>query len=109
MFNKIKNELEKLNIGLVYLFGSRVQGLAKKDSDMDIGIVFVEPVENARLLLIFEKLYSLFSQQRTGNRKLKLTLFFYNPHLCRFNLTPLNTARWHMRFLQNSERLMKKK
>ena len=68
MFNKIKKELEKLNIGIVYLFGSRAQGLAKKDSDMDIGIVFTGPVESASLLLIYEKLYSLFL---TAGRKQK--------------------------------------
>lgn len=66
MFHKIRKELEKLNIGIVYVFGSRAQGLAKKDSDIDIGIVFSEPVENADLLLTYEKLYSLFL---TANRK----------------------------------------
>ena len=60
MFHKIKKELEKLNIGIVYIFGSRAQGLAKKDSDIDIGIIFAEPFENSGLLLIYEKLYSLF-------------------------------------------------
>ena len=68
MFPEIKKELEELNIGIVYLFGSRAQGLAKKDSDMDIGIVFREPVENTSLLPIYEKLYSLFL---TANRKQK--------------------------------------
>jgi predicted nucleotidyltransferase len=68
MFHKIKKELEKLNIGIVYVFGSRAQGLAKKDSDIDIGIVFSESVENTNLLLIYEKLYSLFL---TANRKQK--------------------------------------
>jgi len=60
MIHKIRKELEKLNIGIAYVFGSRAQGLAIKDSDMDIGIVFSEPVENADLLLIYGKLYSLF-------------------------------------------------
>jgi len=66
MFHKIRKELEELNIGIVYVFGSRAQGLAKKDSDTDIGIVFSEPVENAGLLTIYEKLYSLFL---TADRK----------------------------------------
>jgi predicted nucleotidyltransferase len=68
MFHIIKKELEKLNIGVVYIFGSRAQGLAKKNSDTDIGIVFSEVVENADLLQIYERLYSLFS---TANRKQK--------------------------------------
>jgi predicted nucleotidyltransferase len=75
MFHIIKKELEKLNIGIVYVFGSRAQGLAKKDSDIDVGIVFSEPVENADLLLIYERLYSLFSSA-TRKQKAEIDIVF---------------------------------
>lgn len=61
MFNKIKKGFEKLNISIVYIFGSRGQGIDKKDSDIDIGIVFANPVDYNVQLPIYEKLYTLFS------------------------------------------------
>lgn len=61
MFGKIKEELEKLNIGIVYVFGSTVQGIGKKDSDVDIAIVFTNLVEDNAMLSLYERLQVLFS------------------------------------------------
>lgn len=44
--NKIKlpaDKLKELKVGLVYLFGSEAEGTAGPLSDVDIGIVFVDP------------------------------------------------------------------
>lgn len=50
MFDKIKEELEKLNVGVVYVFGSTAQGIGKKDSDVDIAVVFTNLVEDNAML-----------------------------------------------------------
>jgi predicted nucleotidyltransferase len=61
MFNKLKEEFRNLNIGIIYLFGSTAQGLSRKDSDIDIGIVFINVTEDKSQFAVYEKLYSLFS------------------------------------------------
>ncbi|MGC8930936.1 type VII toxin-antitoxin system MntA family adenylyltransferase antitoxin [Dictyoglomus turgidum] len=60
----IKKKLKELNIGIIYLFGSTVLGIAKEHSDIDIGVVFIDPsvLEDVRLSLeIYNTLYGIFS------------------------------------------------
>ncbi|MCX6089085.1 MAG: nucleotidyltransferase domain-containing protein [Candidatus Atribacteria bacterium] len=57
-----QNELKKLNISLVYLFGSSVTGTQRENSDIDIGVVFEKPDYLQNSLRIYEELYALFSR-----------------------------------------------
>lgn len=56
----LRKALKKLNISLVYLFGSSVTGTQRKDSDIDIGIVFEKPNYLHNPLRIYEEIYALF-------------------------------------------------
>jgi predicted nucleotidyltransferase len=58
----LRKALKKLNISLVYLFGSSVTGTQREDSDIDIGIVFEKPNYLDNPLRIYEELYALFSK-----------------------------------------------
>ena len=54
--------LKRLKVGLVYLFGSYAEGLAGKLSDIDIGIVFTDPmIARGNTLTVYNELYDIFS------------------------------------------------
>lgn len=56
-----KHKLYELGVAVAYLFGSSITGLAGKQSDVDIGIVFENGLpENT--LEIYTQLYKVFSQ-----------------------------------------------
>jgi len=38
--NRLSERLKKENVGLIYLFGSEVQGTSTPRSDVDLGVVF---------------------------------------------------------------------
>ena len=61
MLKKVEKGLNRLNVGIVYIFGSTAQGIAKRGSDIDIGIVFTDSGVNCRSLKVYEELYKLFS------------------------------------------------
>lgn len=55
-------KLKLLDIGLVYIFGSKAEGLAGKLSDIDIGVVFVNPkIVKGDTRKIYNELYEIFS------------------------------------------------
>jgi predicted nucleotidyltransferase len=54
-----KPELRKLGVSIVYLFGSRATGRGSQSSDVDIGVVLKEPMEDTRSS--YKILYELFS------------------------------------------------
>lgn len=75
--NKIKlpkDRLKKLQVGLVYLFGSYAEERAGKLSDIDIGIVFTDSrIAKGNTLSIYNELYDIFSDIfKTGNLDLVL-------------------------------------
>lgn len=75
--NKIQlptGRLKELEVGLVYLFGSYAEGKAGKLSDVDIGIVFIDPkIAKSNTLSIYNELYDIFSDIfKTGNLDLVL-------------------------------------
>lgn len=63
--NKIKLPTEKLQglkVALVYLFGSRAEGVAGPSSDIDVGIMFSDPtITKGNTSEIYGKLYDIFS------------------------------------------------
>ena len=54
-------KLEKLGVGLIYFFGSRVQGLALDHTDYDIGVVFVDS-KKITVAETFSSLYDTLNQ-----------------------------------------------
>ena len=63
MFKKdTRKILKKLNISLVYLFGSSIVGAQRAESDIDIGVVFEKPERIKNTMIIFEELYLSLSQ-----------------------------------------------
>lgn len=56
------SKLEELNIGIVYLFGSLILGIEREDSDIDIGIVFLDNRMLEKSLEVYNTLYEIFSQ-----------------------------------------------
>ena len=59
--NQIK-KLKKLNIGIVYLFGSFVDNLQTENSDIDIGIVTIKQIKNNKIRnKTYIELYEIFS------------------------------------------------
>lgn len=56
-------EFQRLDVGLVYLFGSYAEGRAGVLSDIDIGVVFKDPrIADGNTLKIYNKLYDIFSE-----------------------------------------------
>lgn len=56
-------KLKDLNVGLVYLFGSQVEGASGPASDFDIGIVFVnQDVARGDTTETYNALYDIFSE-----------------------------------------------
>lgn len=54
--------LKKLGVAVVYLFGSRAQGISRKGSDYDFGILLSDPqVIKKGTQKIYQALYDIFS------------------------------------------------
>jgi len=63
MFKKdTRKILKKLNISLIYLFGSSIIGTQREESDIDIGVVFEKPEGIKNTMILFEELYQSLSQ-----------------------------------------------
>ena len=63
MFKKdTRKILKKLNISLIYLFGSSITGTQRAESDIDIGVVFEKADRIKNTMIIFEELYLSLSQ-----------------------------------------------
>lgn len=57
---KDKNLFEKLKISCIFLFGSKIKNLNRKNSDIDIGIYFERFPEKNKYFKVLEKLHFLF-------------------------------------------------
>ena len=62
MSNEDKKRLQRLGVETVYLFGSRASGIAREDSDYDIGVVFRDGVRTEKdAASLHGQLYNIFS------------------------------------------------
>ena len=61
MKNRLKEELTKLGILIVYLFGSKAIGRGSQLSDVDIGVVCKDPMQDKDTRFLYNRLYELFS------------------------------------------------
>ena len=74
---KLKMELKKFKIEVVYLFGSRATGKIHPLSDFDIGIVFVDFQKTKKNISeIYNELFSLFLNELKVEDEEKLDLVF---------------------------------
>lgn len=61
MKKRLKEELIKLGILIVYLFGSKAMGKGSPLSDVDIGVVCKDPMQDMDTRFLYNRLYELFS------------------------------------------------
>jgi len=61
MKRKFKEKLSQLGVAVVYLFGSRSQGIESPSSDVDIGVVMKGPSPGEDTRSIYDRLYPIFS------------------------------------------------
>jgi len=73
MKKKIKEEIRKLGVSIIYIFGSRAVGRGSALSDVDIGVVLKNPPIDGDTRALYNKLYGLVSDQYP---KSKLDLVF---------------------------------
>ncbi len=62
--NRLSERLKKENVGLIYLFGSEVQGTSTPRSDVDLGVVFTTTDffrDSQKCLEVYVFLYDLLS------------------------------------------------
>jgi predicted nucleotidyltransferase len=57
------DKIKSLGVGLIYFFGSRVQGNAASSGDFDIGIVFTENIQPLNLSNIHPILYEILTDE----------------------------------------------
>lgn len=62
MKKAFKRKLEELGVAIVYLFGSSTTRNRRKDSDIDLGIVFKVGLHRKNSLEIYPELYNIFSE-----------------------------------------------
>ncbi|MDO8512470.1 MAG: nucleotidyltransferase domain-containing protein [bacterium] len=88
---KLKEMAEKYSLADVYLFGSRISGFAREDSDLDIGIRFKNglPKEEER-----GKLYgNIFSDLSSCFAEAKIDLVFIDEVLLHFQYKIINDGQ----------------
>lgn len=62
MKKEFKEKFRKLEIYLVYLFGSKAKRRESPLSDTDIGVVFKKPLLNADTRVLYNMCYQIFSE-----------------------------------------------
>jgi len=60
---KAISKMERLKVGIVYLYGSRVEGVSRPNSDFDLGVVFQDPSVLENSLQVYSEFYDLFSEE----------------------------------------------
>ena len=65
-------KLKEFKIGIVYLYGSVVNGYESRFSDLDMGIVFTDPEILKNSLEIYNQLYSIFCEAIKVEREIDL-------------------------------------
>jgi predicted nucleotidyltransferase len=64
------DKLKKFKVGVVYLFGSAVEKLDSKLSDIDIGIVFTDPAILKDSLKLYTQLSDIFYESLKPKREI---------------------------------------
>jgi predicted nucleotidyltransferase len=61
MKKRLKEELTKLGVSIVYLFGSKATSRGTQLSDVDIGVVCEDSMQDMDTRSLYSRLYELFS------------------------------------------------
>ena len=109
MKKKIKEEIKKLGISIIYLFGSRAVGRGSPLSDVDIGVVLKNPPVDGDIRDLYNKIYGVLSDQYSGSKldlvflqtaPLALQFFAVKEGKVLFEENPRNTADYEKRVIQ---------
>lgn len=84
MKKKIKERLSQLGVAVVYLFGSRSQGIESPSSDVDIGVVMKGPGPGEDTRAVYDPLYRIFSELFPSS-KLDIVLLQKSPVTLQFS------------------------
>lgn len=84
MKKRTKEELKKLGVAIIYLFGSKATGQISPLSDIDLGFVLKNFPPDGDTRLIYNRLFELFSEVYP-NSKLDL-VFLQKAPLSLFNI-----------------------
>ena len=86
MFKKdTRKILKKLNVSLIYLFGSSIFGTERAESDIDLGVVFEKPEGIKNTMILFEELYQSLSQD-FPDRDLDIVFLDFAPLTLQFEV-----------------------
>lgn len=72
MYNLQIEKLKKINVGIVYIFGSTVQNLDSILSDVDIGVVFTDIKAIKDFLTVYNQLYEILYEALKPKREIDL-------------------------------------
>ena len=81
---KEKEELEKLGVGLIYLYGSMVEGIDNAGSDYDLGVVLVKPQSN--YYTIYPDLYLLLTMEIPKSKEVDISFLDFSPPSFQFEV-----------------------
>lgn len=70
----LEENLGELKIGIVYLFGSQIHGYTTPLSDIDIGVVFMNPDALKDSINLYTKLYDVFTDIFPGRQEVDIVL-----------------------------------
>ncbi len=65
-------KLKEFKVGIIYLYGSVAQGYESKLSDIDIGVVFVDPKVLENSLEVYSRLYDIFDEAIKPKKEIDL-------------------------------------
>lgn len=74
-----KQELQRLGVDAVYLFGSQAEGVAGEASDIDVGILLKTPIPKSESVsLVYNALFSIFSDSFDMSNFRTIDIVFLN-------------------------------
>lgn len=109
MKKKIRDEIRKLGVSIIYLFGSRAVGRGSPLSDVDIGVVLKNPPVDGDLRDLYNKIFRVLSDQYPASKvdlvflqtaPLALQFFAVRDGKVLFEEDPRYTADYEKRVIQ---------
>lgn len=86
MYSLSIKKLKEFKVGIVYLYGSVVQGYVSKLSDIDIGVVFTDPKVLENSLEIYSQLCNIFDEAIKPKKEIDLVFLQQTSLVLQFNV-----------------------
>jgi len=90
---KTKQGLRALDVGLVYLFGSRAGARARSDSDFDLAVVFTGRLIPQRIAKIHPRLYGLLAAEFPAGKTKDLDIAYLQDASLEFQFQVVEEGR----------------